>query len=252
MPRSTELPADLVPLAELNALHIRHTSYKHDDQVVTSAVVAYLRRLDERALVHRPRRRFGLYAGVLATAVLLVGASVLVFRASGTSDPPPPTATSAQSSVTAVPTTTAGASTATIGPEPGVASIQAVYDEPGGCSTTATVTGELHADPRAVGRVVWLVAVLDSPPNVLYYPKKQISAPDGRFTETIDLNTDSGDRRGHFSLIVSPTDKARDDLQRSLDADVTKNDAAYPDERRTRLQLGNVELAATPFADQRC
>jgi hypothetical protein len=82
------------------------------------------------------------------------------------------------------------------------ASIQAEYDQPDGCRTQATVTGDLHGDARAAGRVVWLVAVLDASPNVLYYPKMQVSAADGRFSVTIDhLNQTSGNQRGRFGLV---------------------------------------------------
>jgi len=141
---------------------------------------------------------------------------------------------------------------ATVVTGPGQASIRADYDPPDGCGAVATITGDLHGDPRTAGRVLWVVAVLDATPNVLYYPKTQVSAPDGRFSVPIDLNQTPGNRRGRFGLVVSPTDRARDDLQRSLDADVAKNDSAYPDDRRTQLQLGNIEIATTPFVPQQC
>jgi hypothetical protein len=45
MPRSSELPAALVQLAELQSLQISHSSYRHDDDMVVSRVVEHVRRL---------------------------------------------------------------------------------------------------------------------------------------------------------------------------------------------------------------
>jgi hypothetical protein len=75
---------------------------------------------------------------------------------------------------------------------------------------------------------------------------------DGRFTVPLRLNTQSGERTGRFGLVVSPTDPADHDLQTSLQGDQAQSDSIYPDSRRVHLQDGNVELAATPFATQRC
>jgi hypothetical protein len=259
MPPSSELPPALMPLAELQALQIAHSTYRHDDDVVVSRVVEHLRPL----VPNRRTRPTGALAAmaVLAALVVLVGASLVALRP-WTDDPLP--ATSVPSYPSAAPAVTDAASAPN--PVPAAptheatppqsggsgASIQAAYDQPDECSTVATVTGDLHGDPRVAGRVLWVVAVLDASPNVLYYPKMQVSAADGRFSVPIDLNTTSGGRRGRFGLVVSPTDRARDDLQRSLDADIAKNDSAYPDERRTRLQIGNIEIATTPFVNQRC
>ena len=261
MPPSSELPPALMPLAELQSLRIAHSTYRHDDDVVVTRVVEHLRPLGPG----QHTRPAGVLA-VVAVLAVLVGASLVAFRP-WTDDPVPVPSTSVPSgpsAAPAAPTVTDAVSapspvpaTPTLVVEPpqsgeSGASIQAEYDQPDECSTVATVTGDLHSDPRAAGRVLWVVAVLDASPNVLYYPKVQVSAPDGRFSVPIDLNTTSGGRRGRFGLVVSPTDRARDDLQRSLDADIAKNDSAYPDERRTRLQIGNIEIATTPFVNQRC
>ena len=272
MPRSTELPADLAPLADRQALRIDHPTFRRDDEEVVRRVVARLRELEVRDTPPDPRRperrRLGLYASVLAVVVVLVGASLLAWSrwpATGPASVPLTTVPSAPSfaplprgsgSDAPVPDASTAATPvpepATVVPGPGQASIRANYDPSDGCGAVATITGDLHGDPRTAGRVLWVVAVLDATPNVLYYPKTQVSAPDGRFSVPIDLNQSPGNRRGRFGLVVSPTDRARDDLQRSLDADVAKNDSAYPDDRRTQLQLGNIEIATTPFVPQQC
>lgn len=135
---------------------------------------------------------------------------------------------------------------------PGQAAITAVYNVPDGCSTTATITVDLHGDPRAPGKALWVVGVLSAPPNVLYYPKLRVASQDGRFTVPIPLNTQPDVRTGRFGLVVSPTDEADNDLQTSLQADQAQNESLYPDSRRVHLQAGNVELATTPFVTQRC
>lgn len=147
----------------------------------------------------------------------------------------------------------AGRDSAVPGMHPsGQATITAKYDVPGDCSTKCIISGDLNGDPRATGKALWIAAVLSAPPNVLYYPKMRVAPQGGRFTVTIPPNTQPGVRRGRFGLIISPSDQADSDLQQSKESDEMQNDSLYPDTRRIRLQLGNVELATTPFVDQRC
>jgi hypothetical protein len=203
------------------------------------------------------RRRPVIVAGVsLVLVAVVVGVVVNSRMTSAAAGPAPTSAASPTSAATTSPvaiTIPALATAASTGAaRTGQAAITAVYNVPDGCSTTDTISGDLHGDPRAAGKALWIAAVLSAPPNVLYYPKMRVTPQDGRFTVTIPANTQPGARTGRFDLVVSSTDQADADLQTSLQADETLNDSLYPDTRRLHLQAGNVELATTPFVTQRC
>lgn len=209
---------------------------------------------------HRPWLRQRLIFSAIGIVVLLTVVFTIVIVNADTSssqasrDEPSSSSTPTLATGVATPTTTAPTTTtsAATGVPAGKATITVVYDVPGGCSTKYTIAGDLQGDPNAVGKTLWIAAVLSAPPNVLYYPKVRVTPEDGRFTVTLDANTLPGVRNGRFGLIVTPSDPADADLQLSKEADETRNDSLYPDPRRVQLQLGNKEIATTPFVDQRC
>jgi len=136
-------------------------------------------------------------------------------------------------------------------------SMRVTAENPGGCSPTNLVEVTAQGDdPRIVGNRLWIVAELyadmtRNDPNSLYFAKTPVILSNGRFTTRIDGNTEPGVRNGRYLLVASPTDAAHQDLQFSLSSD-RAHDGQYPDSRRTRLQLGNTEIATGPDLVQRC
>lgn len=130
-------------------------------------------------------------------------------------------------------------------------------ENPGGCSPDYVVEIAANGnDPRMVDNRLWIVSELyadmtRNDPNSLYFAKTPVVLSNGRFTAHINGNTEPGVRTERYLLVASPNDAAHQDLQLSLSSDRAHDDQ-YPDYRRTRLQLGNTEIATGPDLVQRC
>lgn len=196
--------------------------------------------------------------GVLVVVLVLVGI-IVIPRSSPQPGPlPSPLPAGTTAATPAAPTaTTDNAPGLSTGVPSGRATVQVVFDVPGGCSTSYTVTGDVNGDPRASGATLWIVTQLaadpeNGSPNALYYARQPVPAVNnGHFMVTIAANTAAGSRTGRVLLVASPNASAAADLQLSAtsgDIDPTR----YPDGRRIRLQEGNTEIATSPFTQQRC
>jgi hypothetical protein len=132
------------------------------------------------------------------------------------------------------------------------ANIQAIFQDPGGCSSTYTVEGQVLDQPAA-GNTLWVVAVLHADPtdgrkDALYYPKAQIPAQPGPYRIEVPANTEPGVRRGRFLLVIA-NEQAYTEMQLSYESD-KYGDERYPSTKR--WQLPAEILASTPESEQRC
>jgi len=210
----------------------------------------------------RSRFRTLLVAAVIAALGVAVIVLVLVVNPQpppapeSRPDPTPPALAGPPLSATVpTPSPTAPAPGAVAMPG-GTTSLQVAYDLPGGCSTSYTVSGGLGDDPRTINKTLWIVTQLaadpeNGSPNALYYAKTPVPVQDGRIMISVPANTESGLRRARVILVASPSPAANSDLQLSKDSGDAR-DNRYTDGRRTRLQLGNVEIATTAIVEQRC
>jgi hypothetical protein len=135
------------------------------------------------------------------------------------------------------------------------ATIQLVFDKPGGCSRSYTVSGRPGGDPRLRGLALWVVEELyadpaNGDPNALYYAKVPVALHDGSFEINIAANTTPGVRTSRWVLVAADS-IANEDLQLSLDSDRAHDDR-YPDGRRLKLPDGSREIASSGEFTQIC
>jgi serine/threonine protein kinase len=206
-------------------------------------------RTDSASSTHSARPKARRRASTAAVIVILLAIGGFTIVALATS--PEPSSSTAGSSPPTVPD--GGSSTSPIEPDNKV-SVEVHYSRLG-CGASYVIRGSLR-DSRTTGKTLWIVEELYADlergdPNALYFAKAAVVLQNGSFSATIKANEEPGVRKARFLIVASPDARANEDLQLSLKSDQA-HDNRYPDGRRTRLQLGNEEIASGPDYEQRC
>lgn len=137
----------------------------------------------------------------------------------------------------------------------GVATIRAVPQVPGGCSSTYLIEGEIEHLPEA-RQHLWILTRLEADPangapDVQHYPKVKLKFVQGTYALTVPNSTPTGTRRAIY-LLIAANDNANADLELSYEADVKRDRNVYPDGRRVALPPGSDAIAQTDVLVQTC